>query len=74
LSCFIPNTVGLAVVEEDRTSKTVVCNAVVSPHGGEVQLFKVVIEELEIEILSPRSGLWRFIEEQPEKRAELKGG
>jgi len=57
------------VVEEGRTSKTLVCNAVVSPHGGEVLLSDAVIEELEIEILSPRSGLWRFRGEDKVRRS-----
>jgi len=57
------------VVEEDRTPKTLVCNAVASPHSGEAQLSKAVIEELEIEILSPRSGLWRFRGEDKVRRS-----
>jgi len=44
LSYFISNAVELTVVEEDRTSKTVVRNAVVFPHCGEVLLSDAVIE------------------------------
>ncbi|PCN50152.1 hypothetical protein B6U99_06000 [Candidatus Geothermarchaeota archaeon ex4572_27] len=60
LSYFIPNSVKLTVVEPDRASKTVLCNAIVSTHEREVLLSDAVIEELEIEILSPKTGLWRF--------------
>ena len=60
LSYFIPNAVNLTVVEEDRNSKTITCNVIISLHENEVLLSDAVIEELEIEILSPRTGLWRF--------------
>ena len=60
LTYFIPNAVKLTVIEEDRTSKTIICNAIISLHEREVLLSDAVIEELEIEILSPKTGLWRF--------------
>ncbi len=60
LSYFIPNAVKLTVKCEDRNSKTIICNAIVTVHEREVLLSDAVIEELEIEILSPKTGLWRF--------------
>jgi len=60
LSYYIPRAVELTVIEEDRTSRTLVCNAIVSLYEKEVLLSDAVIEELEIEILSPRTGIWRF--------------
>ena len=60
LSYYIPNAVELTVVEKDRSSKTIVCNVLVSLHEKEVLLSDAVIEELEIEILSPKTGIWRF--------------
>ncbi len=60
LSYFIPRAVRLTVVEDDRGSKTVICNVVISLYEEEVLLSDAVIEELEIEILSPKTGLWRF--------------
>jgi len=69
LSYFIPRAVELTVVEEDRNSKSIVCNAIVTPHGEEVLLSDAVIEELEIEILSPRSGFWRFRGEDKVRRS-----
>jgi len=60
LSYFIPNSVKLTVIEPDRTSKTITCNVIISTHEKEILLSDAVIEELEIEILSPKTGLWRF--------------
>ena len=56
LTYFIPNAVRLTVVEEDRASKSVVCNALITLHEREVLLSDAVIKELELEILSPRTG------------------
>ncbi len=60
LSYFVPNAIKLTVIEKDRKSKSIVCNAIVTLHEREVLLSDAVIEELEIEILSPKTGLWRF--------------
>jgi len=60
LGYFVPNAVKLTVLEDDRTSKTITCNAIISLHEREVLLSDAVIEELEIEILSPKTGVWRF--------------
>lgn len=60
LSYLIPNSVKLTVLENDRVSKTIICNTIVSLHEKEVLLSDAVIEELEIEILSPWRGFWRF--------------
>ncbi len=60
LGYYIPEAVELTVIEDDRTSKTIICNTIISLHENEVLLSDAVIEELEIEILSPKTGLWRF--------------
>ncbi len=60
LSYFIPDAVKLTVLEDDRCSKTITCNAIITTYEREVLLSDAVIEELEIEILSPKTGLWRF--------------
>jgi len=70
LSYLIPHAVRLTVVEEDRTSKSVICNALISLHEREVLLSDAVIEELEIEILSPKTGLWRFKGEGKVRRSK----
>jgi len=69
LSYFIPNAVELTVIEDDRNSKTITCNVIISLHEREVLLSDAVIEELEIEILSPRTGLWRFKGEDKVRRS-----
>ncbi|OYT47936.1 MAG: hypothetical protein B6U85_03970 [Desulfurococcales archaeon ex4484_42] len=70
LSYLIPRAVKLTVIEEDRTSKSIVCNALISLHEREVLLSDAVIEELEIEILSPKTGLWRFKGEDKVRRSK----
>ncbi len=60
LSYSIPEAVELTVIEEDKVSKTIRCNVLVSLQEKEVLLSDAVIEELEIEILSPKTGLWKF--------------
>jgi hypothetical protein len=69
LSYFIPEAVKLTVVEEDRASRTIVCNVIVSLREKEALLSDAVIEELEIEILSPKTGLWRFKGEDKVRRS-----
>ncbi len=60
LSYYIPNAVKLTVIEKDKTSKTITCNTTITLHEPEILLSDAVIEELEIEILSPKTGLWKF--------------
>ncbi|MBS7611802.1 hypothetical protein KEJ27_06300 [Candidatus Bathyarchaeota archaeon] len=72
LSYFIPNILDLNVAEVDRSSKTIRCNAIISTYEREILLSDAVIEELEIEILSPKVGLWRFRGEQ-KIRTSVKG-
>jgi len=65
-----PSCILLTVIEEYRTSKSVVCNALISLHEREVLLSDAVIEELEIEILSPKTGLWKFKGEDKVRRSK----
>ncbi|MCL7389888.1 MAG: hypothetical protein LZ172_07885 [Thaumarchaeota archaeon] len=69
LSYFIPSAVRLTVIEEDETSKTITCNVIVSLREKEVLLSDAVIEELGIEILSPKTGIWRFKGEEKLRRS-----
>jgi len=68
LSYFIPDAIKLTVLEDDRCSKTITCNAIITTYEREVLLSDAVIEELEIEILSPKTGLWRFKGEEKVRR------
>jgi len=61
--------VRLTVIEEDETSKTITCNVIVSLREKEVLLSDAVIEELGIEILSPKTGIWRFKGEEKLRRS-----
>ncbi|MGC8932894.1 MAG: hypothetical protein ACP5KE_05710 [Candidatus Methanodesulfokora sp.] len=71
MGCWIKEALRLRVVESDRSSKDLLCNALVSPLEREVLLSDAVIEELEIEILSPRTGLWRFKGEEKTRRSAI---
>ncbi len=57
----------VSVVEGDRESRSTVSDLVVSPVEREVLLNDALTEELGIVILSPRSGLWRFYDDPPDK-------
>ena len=71
LSYVVPRSIRLKVVEDDRESKTLICNAVITLHEEEVLLSDAVIEELEIEILSPKTGYWRFKGEDKIRKSHI---
>lgn len=56
----------VAVVEQDRVSREVEADLVVSPFEREVLMNDSLIEELGMVLLSPRSGLWRFVDDPPD--------
>lgn len=60
LSYVAPSSVELAVIGQGGASRSVECNAIISTHEREVLLSDAVIEELGIEITSPKTGVWRF--------------
>ena len=60
IAYYVPKSVELTVIEGDRVSRRLVCNTIVSLHEKEILLSDAVIEALEIEILSPKTGVWRF--------------
>jgi len=60
LAYVIPKSLEVTVLAEGGRSKTVVCNAIVSLQEREVLLSDALIEELGIEIISPKTGIWRF--------------
>ena len=61
---YILDYVDVKVITEDRESKWVKARAVSVPGELEVLLGDALIEELGIDIVKPRSGLWRFIDER----------
>jgi len=60
---IVPQAVRVKVVTRDRTSREVVANVLVNPYVREALLSDALAEELEIQILYPRRGLWRFVGE-----------
>ncbi|MEM2841875.1 MAG: hypothetical protein QW201_01020 [Thermoproteota archaeon] len=55
------------IIEEDKASKNVKADLVISPIEREVLISDALIEELELIILSPRKGLWKFAEDSSQK-------
>lgn len=60
---LVPRVVTVKVVAEDRCSREVVANLLVNPFIDEVLISDYLTEELGIQILYPRRGLWRFADE-----------
>ncbi|MEM3506992.1 MAG: hypothetical protein QW589_02065 [Candidatus Bathyarchaeia archaeon] len=60
LSYIIPESIELTVLAKNKASKNVRCNVIVSTHEKEVLLSDALIEELNIEIISPKTGIRRF--------------
>lgn len=70
LSYIIPESVELTVLARNKVSKKVKCNVIVSTHEKEVLLSDALIEELNIEIISPKTGIWKFKGEIEEESVE----
>ncbi|MEZ0346161.1 MAG: hypothetical protein ABWK01_06395 [Infirmifilum sp.] len=62
-----PGACVVAVVEEDRVSRSVRTDLVISLIEREVLMSDALIEELGIVILSPKRGLWRFSDDPPQE-------
>jgi hypothetical protein len=62
-----PNSCRVRVVEPDKSSREVTADLVVSYVEREVLIGDALTEELGIIILSPRRGLWRFIDDPYDK-------
>lgn len=62
-----PEACSVTAVEEDRVSKNIRSDLAISPIEKEVLMSDALIEELEIIILSPRKGLWRFVDDPLQK-------
>jgi hypothetical protein len=62
ISMFVyPKACKVTVIEPDRSSKEVESDLVVSLTEKEVLISDALIAELGIVILNPRTGLWRFV-------------
>ena len=56
----------VTVIEHDRISRDVEADLVLLPVEKEILMSDAPIEELGIVLISPRSSLWRFIDDPPE--------
>ncbi len=57
----------ISVIEPDRTKGLVKADLVVSPVEREVIISDTLADSLEIVILSPGRGCWKFVDDPPEK-------
>ena len=67
---IVPQAVAVRVVVEDRASREVIANVLVNPFIDEVLISDALAEELGIQILYPRRGLWRFSDEDKVRGSE----
>ena len=67
---IIPQAAVIKVVTKDRVSKEVIVNIIVNPFIGEVLISDALAEELGIQILYPRRGLWKFADEDKIRESE----
>jgi hypothetical protein len=56
------------VLPEDRASKGVLANALINPLTEDVIISDALAEELGIQILYPRRGIWKFSDEESQKQ------
>jgi len=70
LSYYIPDSLKLQVLINGEVFKEIKCNTIISTFEKEVLLSDAVIEELEIEIISPKTGIWRFKGEKAKRKSE----
>ena len=58
-----PRSVFVRVLTEDRVSEEILANALINPLAEEVLISDALAEELGIQILYPRRGIWKFADE-----------
>ncbi len=67
---IVPQGLTVKVIAQDRTSREVIANALVNPHLDDVLIGDALAEELDIQILYPRKGIWRFADEEVMRKSE----
>ncbi len=68
-SYVVPRALVVKVIAEDRTSREVIANALINPYIDEVLISDYLAEELGIQILYPRKGIWRFVDDKKERES-----
>ena len=69
-SYIAPQAAIVKVITGDRVSRSVVVNIIVNPFINEVLISDALAEELGIQILYPRQGLWKFVNEEKIRESE----
>jgi len=67
---IIPQSVIVKVITPDRESREVKVNVVVNPYIDEVLISDYLAEELGIQIIYPRRGIWKFTNEDKFRESE----
>ncbi len=67
---LVPNSIEVCIVEPDRSSSTITCDAIISHIEEEVLINDMLGEQLGIVLLGLASGKWRFIDDPPGKVRE----
>lgn len=62
-SFLIPHSITVKVITEDRESREVIANVLINPFINEILISDTLTEELGIQILFPRKGIWKFIDD-----------
>ncbi|MHA1710357.1 MAG: hypothetical protein ACTSXJ_11115 [Candidatus Baldrarchaeia archaeon] len=60
VTTYVLGEVEVRIVTEDRTSPWIKARAVMVPGEYEVLISDALIEAFEIEVLKPKSGIWKF--------------
>ncbi|NAZ12907.1 MAG: hypothetical protein GU359_01985 [Desulfurococcales archaeon] len=69
-SFVIPQAVLVKILTNDRVSREVTANVIVNPYIDEVLISDYLAEELGIQILYPRRGIWKFVDEERLRESE----
>ena len=67
---IVPQSLIVRVVTTDRMSREVTANALINPYVGEVLISDSLAEDLGIQILYPRRGIWKFVDEEKLRESE----
>ena len=67
---IVPQSLIVTVVTGDRIGGEVIANALINPYIGEVLISDSLAEELGIQILYPRRGIWKFVDEEKLRESE----
>ena len=64
---LIPRIFKVKVVVDDRETEETVANALINPYDNEILISDMLAERLKIQILYPKSGVWRLADDPPNK-------